>query len=234
MSRRNLIILLVLAAGIVGFAVWSGLDAGRREQSPEKRETQLFRAAMQQIASSTEEPPAPGTYTYEVKLSNPLGENTANGKTFISHEKRTEGSHDVLLREELEGTTIKWTLGWQNDGITLIKREATFEGGSRICEYQAPAYSIRFPIAVGDTWQIVAACDDTPSTTDRTVLRRERLELGGVAFDTFAIRSTQEADEQTSWFSPRHRIWVQKSFKTPTSDGGAATTDERLISYSRN
>jgi hypothetical protein len=181
--------------------------------------------APEELLDAVMSPPASGKYLYDVSVRNRFGSPDAEASftTGVPIEiepakwrVKTEWRMDIhpvsLIRHKTEL--------WSRDA--LFREEETFQNlysGKRLeCRYEPPLMALRFPIVLGDKWEVAVDCDRR-DTQRYEVVGFEDMRVSREDLDAVVIRRVSHHGDRTNvyWFSPQHRLFL-KLFESTKSN----------------
>ncbi|MGH2812107.1 MAG: hypothetical protein ACRDI1_05275 [Actinomycetota bacterium] len=174
--------------------------------------------AREELLAAAMSPPASGTYHYDVSLTNPFGSGEAEasfitsvpieiepGKWRVKTEWRMDTPPVTLIRRKTEL--------WTREGLLREEEEVENLYSSKTirCRYDPPLLSLRFPIVLGDKWEVAVDCQDQRDTQRYDVVEFEDVRVDREDLDAVVIHRVSLRDDRTNvyWFSPQHRLFLK-------------------------
>lgn len=184
----------------------------------------------------------PGTYTYDVtgKARTTLGDRPLPPEA-STVAGAPDGVSQSFRRDSEQGSTAQ-VLRFDADGVKLVRQTASGPTGSFELEPEEPALVVPYPATAGRTWTHDMKSKDGKTTvhSTSTVLRAEKVTVGGEAVDAVVIQTTTKTigeftvtADSTTWWSLKHSIAVRTDTKARGSYTGMefeTDTSERLRS----
>jgi hypothetical protein len=216
----------IIAAGVVGVvaiaAVAAWLVAFRDTAEPVRVEEVVTSFRAEPTTSARESPIPEGVYVYATE-----GYEKTDALTGVSHRYPRRSTITVAAAEcgvsltwrVLKGRSTTWTYCVTDEGWMLRSQDErhTFFGRTEATTYECEGTPIRhLRRAVGASWPVMCATDDTREAgTARIVERRRRtLESGETVTETLVRKRTRLTGGNRG--TARHEIWFDDSTGLPS------------------
>lgn len=197
--------------------------------------------------SAAPAPPKAGNYPYRLTTNGPNGRSERETTTVVTDVGRNGGEVLQRIKLETEQGTLDNDIVWRSDSVVVLKTVIE-AGGQRIdCDWNPDLVQAALPMAVGKTWKSDSSCATTAfgqqmtikSTGSASVVRTERVKVGGQDVDAWVIESTARNEvksqavnqvvdtKSTTWFAPAIGMVVREVATSRTSGGPGQAPQER-------
>ena len=197
--------------------------------------------------SASATPPTAGNYPYRLTTDGPDGRSERETTTVVSDVARNAGEVLQRIKLETDQGVLDNDIAWRSDSVLVLKTVIEIGGQRLDCDWNPDLLQAALPMAVGKAWRSDSSCTTTAfgqqmtirSSGSASVVRSERVSVGGETVDTWVIEGTARNEvkgqtvnqvvdtKSTTWFAPAIGMVVREVGTSRSSGGPGQAPQER-------